>query len=440
VAVVGGGLAGLAAAWDIARAGVEAVVLERKSSPGGRAGSAIDEETGEPVDTGQHIFMGCYRSTLDWFAALGTRPSIRFQSGLAVPFLQEGGTVVSLRAAPLPAPFHLLAGLLRLPGLTFREKIRVLRLGRVLVPGAADDGMSVSEWEDRLGVPSLVRAYALEPLALAALNENPCRVSARPFTTVLKTLALAGWRGSAIGFASTGLGDTYIGPAAAGIERAGGSLRSGAWASGLLVKRGRVAGVRLAGGEEMEADAVVLAVPPGDLAPLAAGVRELEGIVMAAGRLEPSPIATVHLWWDRPVFRELFAGFAGGTFDFVFNRTGIIGPNRENTQHLCVVRSAARDLLGLKPGEMAARAEECMRRFVPDSAGAKVVRHRTVWETRATVSLAPGTNQLRPGPGTALPGLVLAGDWTATGLPATIEGAVQSGMAAARMILANGRG
>jgi len=436
VAVVGGGLAGLAAAWRITRAGAEAVVLERKSSPGGRAGSSVDGETGEPVDTGQHIFMGCYRSTLSWFAALGTRPLVRLSRALEVPWLLDGGGTASFRAVSLPAPFHLLGGLLAIGGLTFGDRLRLLRLAGIMVPGGRLDGMSVAAWEDKLGVPRAVRDLVLDPLALAALNETPAGASALPFVAVLRALALGGRRGSAIGFAAAGLGDTYVGAASAVIERGGGGVRGGAWANGLLVRGSRIAGVKLAGGEEIEADAVVLAVPPWDLSALAAGVPELSAIAVSARSLKPSPILTVHLWWNREVFPGLFAGLAGSRFDWLFNRTALVGPGKDRSEHLCVVKSAARGLLGMKPAELAGLAESELRSRLPGTNGAKAIRSRTVWETGATVSLAPGTDRLRPGAATPVKGLLLAGDWTATGLPATIEGAVRSGFTAARGALA----
>jgi len=436
VVVVGGGLAGLAAAWDIGRAGAEAVVLERKSSPGGRAGSGIDQETGEPVDTGQHIFMGCYRSALGWFSALGTRPLVGFQTALEVPWLLEGGGTRSFRAVPLPAPFHLLGGLLAIEGLTFGDRLRLLRLARVLAPAAKLDGISVRTWEERLGVPRPVRDYALEPLALAALNETPSGASALPFVAVLRALALGGRKGSAIGFATVGLGETYTGTATAAIEKAGGRVRTGAWANGLLTGKDRITGVKLAGGEEIEADAVVLAVPPWDLVSLAAGIPELSTIAGEAGSFIPSPILTVHLWWDRAVFPGRFAGLAGSKYDWLFNRTAIVGQGKDRTEHLCLVKSAARDLVGRPPGELAEMAETEVRKYLPGTRGAMVTRSRIVWETRATVSLAPGTARLRPDAVTPVKGLFLAGDWTATGLPATIEGAVRSGFAASRRALA----
>jgi phytoene dehydrogenase-like protein len=297
------------------------------------------------------------------------------------------------------------------------------------------DAITVRAWEDSLGVPPLVREYAIEPLALAALNEDPNMAAARPFAAVLRALAMSGGRGSAIGFANTGLGDTYAGAAAGTIERAGGLVRTGEWVSGLLVREGRATGVELAGGEELEADAVVCAVPPWDLAPLAASVPALAAVAGAAGSFKASPILTVHLWWDRSIHPGRFAGLAASKFDWLFNRTAIVGSTAGKTEHLCLVKSAAGGMLGKKPEELAEMAEEETRRYVPASAGAKVVRARTVWETKATVSLIPGTGRLRPGTETPVKGLVLAGDWTDTGLPATIESAVKSGMTAARRVM-----
>jgi len=437
--VVGAGLAGLRAGWELARAGCEVVVLERRSTPGGRAGSLRDAESGETIDTGQHAFMGCYRAMKSWCKDLGTLPSLKFQKRLRVPYALAEGKHREFRAMRLPAPLHLVVGAMAMRGLTAGEQLGLLRLARdiLLPPRRKQDGFTVAGWEHVRRLPPAVRRFLIDPLAVAALNEVPAVASAYPFLTVLHTLARSGNAGSAVGFASTGLADLYVPPAVRAIEETGGSVRTGAWAVKLLVREDRAAGVELADGETVEGDAVVAAIPPWDLPPILGDHAPLAGLAKAAAEFTPSPIVTVHLWWDRSVHRAPFSGLPDGPFHWVFNRTVIVGPGKAGHEHLCLVKSGARDLLGRKPDDLAALAAEDLRLRLPAARAARVVRSRTIWETKATVSLGPGTDARRPGAVTPLAGFVLAGDWTRTGLPATIEGAVISGRNAAEAVLAS---
>lgn len=435
--MIGAGLAGLRAAWGIARAGHEVIVLERKTAAGGRAGSAPDPRTGEPVDTGQHVFMGCYTATREWFRALGTESAIAFQPRLEVPYLRAGGVRIGFRAAGAPAPLHLLGGLARLPGLTWRDRIAPLPAAMLRRPVAGLDAITVREWCDRSRVSRAVRELVVEPLALAAINDDPAVASALPLAQVIRTLAWSGNRGSVLGFARSGLGDAYAPAAIAAIIAAGGSVRTGTWAARMIVEAGAVKGVTLQDGTELPADVVVSCVPPSDLQALIREQPELRDLAEDAGRWQYSPILTVHLWLDRPVLPDRFAGLLGGSFDWAFNRTAIVGGTGEGEQQLALVKSGARGFLGRSPDELEALAVTELRRFLPGAGIAHVVRSRPVWETKATVSLAPGTDALRPGPETAVRGFVLAGDWTRTGLPATIESAVVSGQAAARHVISS---
>ncbi len=428
VIVVGAGLGGLRAGWELARAGHEIIILERKNHPGGRAGSAPDPETGEPVDTGQHIFMGCYRETRGWFKALGTADRLSFQPRMEVSYLRAAGPPVVVKTSALPPPFHLLGA----------AGLSAARIAKdVLHPGRGLDRMTVREWEDARGIPADARETLFDPLAIAALNELPETASALPFVVSLQELARTGNAGCVIGFATAGLGETYVSAAGQAIMAAGGSLRVGAWATRLLVRDGAVRGVRLADGTDLEADAVISTVPPWDLVPLLEGVAELASLRESIAKFQPSPIVTVHLWLDRPVHPGRFSGFLDGAFHWVFNRSAIVGGTPGGREHLCLVKSGARDLLGKKPDELAALAREELNRFLPASRPAMVERARTVWETKATVSLTPGTDALRPSALLPLPGLALAGDWVQTGLPATIESAVKSGGMAARALVSS---
>jgi len=452
VVVAGAGLAGASAAWKLAGRGFKVVLLERLSTGGGRAGSSIDPETGEPIDTGQHALMGCYSSTLRWFREMGTEALVKFQERLEVSYAANPPVV--FKTSNLPVPFNFLSGINGIPGMNLGFLFKSLALGRALFARRSLDAMTVAEWADRLGIPIPVRRWVLDPLALAALNEQPEIGSAYPLARVMRRLGRRGGKWSAMGWATTGLGDLYLEPVKARLDSSGGSFRTGAWVSRIIEKDGRVVGVRLSGGEEISADSVVLALPPWDLVKVLEGVPSCESIVASAAKLKPSPILTVHLWLDTAVMSGPFLGLVSGPFDWAFNRTLMI--NREaaqpslplagrglqpapplagrGLQHVCLLRSGAKEMLGRKPAELEEMALDCLRRSISGAGNAKVVHRRIIWETKGTVSLTPGTDCLRPVVRTPLKGLVLAGGWTATGFPDTIESAVISGIKAAKAI------
>jgi squalene-associated FAD-dependent desaturase len=429
VVVVGAGLAGASAAWDLAGRGFKVILLERNSSAGGRAGSAPDPETGEVIDSGQHLLMGCYSSTMKWLRELGTAGLVRFQERLEVSYASNPAVV--FRARRLPPPLNLLAGIMGVPGMTTGLLLKTLRLGRALFSGRSLDGMTVAEWLDRLGIPVPVRRWVLDPLSLAAVNEQPEIGSAYPMVRVMRRLSRWGGKWSALGWATAGLGDLYLGPVKKRVEDAGGEVRFSAEVNGIMVEDGKVSGVRMSGGGEVEADAVVLALPPWDLPKVLEGIPSCSSISGNAGKLKPSPILTVHLWLDTVVLGKPLMGLVSGPFDWVFNLSHMIGPARKGMQHVCLLRSGAREMLGRKPVELEEMALDCLRRSFPGAGPLQVVHRRVIWETKATVSLTPGTNALRPGARTPVQGLVLAGGWTATGFPDTIESAVISGRRAA---------
>ncbi len=433
VIVIGAGFAGLAAAVRLADAGARVTVLERRGILGGRACSFREPESGTVVDNGQHLFMRCYGETLAFLRRLGTDGRIAFQPRLEVEMIGERQSA-RLACPALPAPFHLLAGLLGFDGVPLGARLRLLR-GAAAVARTARGGRAaeaaletttVDAWLTRLGQPAEARRVFWDPLTLATLNDVPEVVSARWLLAVVRRAFLSGPRGGDLGVAEVGLSDLYTEQARALIEAAGGSVRTHAAVSALEVAGDRVVAVRLAGsdrgpGERLAADAVVAAVPhrvlPALLPPALAARPPFDGLA----RLGASPIVSFHLWYDRPVVAHPFVGLLDSPLHWLFDRGS----------HVTAVTSGARDLVGRPHADLLALAGREVARLLPGAREARLVRGHVIKEPFATPSLAPGAGALRPGAKTPLANLVLAGDWTATGLPGTIEGAVQSGHAAA---------
>ncbi len=443
IVVIGGGFAGLAAAVRLAGAGARVTVLERRGVLGGRAYSFVEPESGAVLDNGQHLFMRCYRETLAFLETLGTADRIAFQRRLAVEFVGEDGRTARLDCPPLPAPLHLVAGLLRFDGLGLADRLRMLRVGAALAAAARAgeaatarlEALTVEAWLASLGQSAASRRLFWDPLTLATLNDGPDVASARWLVAVLRRAFLEGARAGDLGFATAGLSDLYTEQARAYVEARGGTVRTRAAVAGLEVAGDRVVAVRLAPGDGLSSDArggawlpveaVVSAVPhyalPALLPPALAARPPFAGL---AG-LGTSPIVSFHLWYDRPITDRPFLGLLDSPLHWLFDRGS----------HVTVVTSGARTLIDLSRSELTALAAREVERLVPGARGARLVHAHVIKERYATPSLAPGAGRLRPGPRTPLANLILAGDWTATGLPGTIEGAVTSGHAAAAVLI-----
>lgn len=435
VVVIGAGFAGLAAAVRLAGVGARVTVLERRGVLGGRAYSFREPESGAVVDNGQHLFMRCYDETLAFLRTLGTDDRIAFQPRLEVGMLGEGGREARLACPGLPAPLHLLAGLLGLRGVGLRDRLGLVRAAARLAAAARDphaatalEDVTVAAWLDRLGQSAAARRAFWNPLTLAVLNDAPEVASVRWLVAVARRAFLAGPRAGDLGFATCGLSALYTEQARAYVEARGGSVRTHAAAAALEVSGDRVVAVRLAPrargtGERLPAGAVVAAVPHHALPPLLPAALATRPPFSDAGRLAVSPIVSCHLWYDRPVLGRPFVGLLDGPLHWLFDRG----------THLTAVTSGAGALLDRRPRDLAEAAAREVARLVPAAREARLVRAHVIKERWATPSLAPGAGALRAGPRTPLANLVLAGDWTDTGLPGTIEGAVQSGHAAAAL-------
>jgi squalene-associated FAD-dependent desaturase len=434
--VVGAGFAGLSAAVRLTRDGARVLVLEARARLGGRATAFTDSETGELVDNGQHVLLGCYHETFAFLREIGAEKNVRAQSDLAVTMLDSAGRTSRLRCPPLPAPLHLIGGVFGWSALTWRDRLAVLKLAAPLRAamrqgsGAAVDqgssGETVDGWLIRHGQTRRLRELLWEPLALAALNQPPAVAAAPPFVRVLTEMFGGGRSAAAIVLPTLPLHLMYAEPARSWIEQRGGAVRTG-MAARITIDRGRVAGVE-AGGERFQARAIVCAVPWHALPEVFSGdVAALDTVLAAARETRSSPIVTVNLWFDRVVMQEPFVGLPGRLMQWVFDKRAVFG---ESASHLSLVSSGADDVLRWTNSQLIGAALEELRPALPSVREAQLVRATVIREPRATFSLAPGQPP-RPSTRTAVAGLFLAGDWIDTGVPATIEGAVRSGHAAA---------
>ena len=464
VAVVGSGVAGLAAATALAEAGRRVLVLEARGELGGRATAFADRETGELVDNGQHVLFGCYHETFRLLRRIGAEANVRVQPTLVVPYLDPDGRRSVLRCPPLPSPLHLLAGILGWDALPWRERLGAARLARDLghfrtaarastaseprersAPAKrrvreragesegrspSDETETVAEWLTRRRQRGRIREWLWEPLAVAALNQSPEEAAAGPFVRVLSEMFGRRRTDASLALPVKPLHEMYALPARRHIESRGGEVRVNALAR-VLIAGGRVTGVE-ARGERLPIPRVVAAVPWFGLAALLSGdTGPMAGILQNASAMSAKPIVTVNLWYDRPVMDEDFVGLPGRDIQWVFDKRRAFG---ESASHLSVVISAADALV---PRDTASLVDLASRQVAAALAGARaatLLRGTAVREKRATFSLAPGQPP-RPGVDTPIEGLFLAGDWIDTGLPGTIESAAVAGHRAAALVV-----
>ncbi|MFO0910971.1 MAG: hydroxysqualene dehydroxylase HpnE [Isosphaeraceae bacterium] len=439
VVIVGGGLAGLAAASSLVERGLRITLLESRPRLGGRASSFNDPTTGEPVDNCQHVSMACCTNLADFCQRVGTDHLFRRED--AVVFLSPQGRISRLRAGWLPAPLHLSGSFLQANYLSFLEKLRVAfglaRLVRLRDPRISEP---LENWLRRNGQTDGTINHYWAPVLVSALNERLDQMDVGHARKVFLDGFLRTREGFQIEIPLVPLGELY-------------GTRLERWLTDHEVEvrlttgirqveadeEGAVTGVILRSGERIAADFVVLAVPfdrVGSL--LGEPLRQRVGSLESLGSIAAAPITGIHLWFDRPVCPYDHVVTLGRTVQWVFNHTAIQGRrpgDAESGQYLQLVVSAAYDLAPLDKTTIRDRALADIEAIWPAAKEAKLLRWWVVTEHGATFAVRPGIEDLRPPQRTEVEGLFLAGDWTDTGWPATMEGAVRSGYFAAEEVL-----
>jgi hydroxysqualene dehydroxylase len=436
VIVVGAGFAGLSAAVRLAKRGHRVLVLEARSRLGGRATAFADAETGELVDNGQHVLLGCYLETFAFLRDIGAIDNIRLQPQLSVTMIDREGRRSRLVCPSLPPPLHLVAGVFDWDALDWADRLSVLRMATPLKLArnpdrvAASPGETVESWLVRHGQTERIREMLWRPLALAALNQPADRAGAAVFARVLAHMFSGDARAASIALPTKPLHLMYAEPARAFIEANGGEVRTGASAR-VRLSDDRIEAVD-AGASRWRPRAVVSAVPWFALSNLLDTCpSSLAVVVERATRMSSSPIATVNLWFDRPVLDEPFVGLPGRAMQWAFDKRAVLG---DGASHLSIVSSGADSLVDMANEALVSLAYSELLEALPAVRAARLVRSTVVRERQATFSLAPGQPP-RPATETAVRGFYLAGDWIDTQLPATIESAVVSGHRAAQAVV-----
>jgi zeta-carotene desaturase len=440
VIVIGGGLAGLSSAVALAEAGFRVRLLEKRPHLGGRAASYV-LPGGEHVDNCQHVTLGCCTNLDDFYRHVGASDKIKFFSRLL--FAAPDGRRGTMEASPLPAPLHMAPAFALFPLLGWADKkviaralLKIARSGGH--PPGMTDGVTMLAWlQAQQQTDRAIRRF-WEVILVSALDEELDRIDARYGIDVFWKAFLSTRTGYRVGIPVVPLGELYDGCREA-ITSRGGEVLLRAGVRGLCVGEGRVQGVAREDGSIETADYYLSAVPQ-DILPelLPTEVVAREPVFSGLANLRTSPITGVHLWFDRTVMTEPFLTLLDCTTQWVFNKSQLYGEAAKNDgQYLQLVISASYNLTARSRQEIIDLCLAKLRNVLPAIREATMVKGTVVKEMNATFSPAPGSDQWRPAQKSPLAGLFLAGDWTATGWPSTMEGAVRSGYLAAEAILAD---
>ena len=450
--VIGGGLAGLAASVALAEAGWQVRLFEQRPYLGGRATSYV-LPSGEHVDNCQHVTLGCCTNLEDFYRRVGSSSKIKYFDRLI--FVDPQGRRGEMHAGMLPAPFHMTGSFATFAPLTIADKFSIARamLDIVSAKGHPRDleerpAISMQTWLERRKQTNGAMGRFWRVVLVSALDEELDRTDARFGVDVFWKAFLSNRTGYRMGVPTVPLADLYDGCKTA-VEKKGGEVSLRAPVRSIAIENGALAGVRFDEGRTETADAYVFALPHRTLsALLPETLRESEPAFRNLGKIKDAPITGVHFWFDREVMEEPFITLLDTHTQWIFNKTMLYGDAstgtdssgrdagaKAATQYLQIVISASYDLISKSREEIIDLVLQEVRHALPKSRKAQLLKATVIKETTATFSPEPGVDEWRPQQKSSIDKMFLAGDWTATGWPATMEGAVRSGYLAAEAVL-----
>ena len=442
--VIGGGLAGISAAAELAESGWQVTLLEARKTLGGRAFSYNDPQSDRHLDNGQHVIVGACHNFIAFLERIGVRSDWYLQVRLEVPVHDAAGRLGRLYSVALPAPAHLLPAFLTYPHLGLMDKIRAIRglMAAMLVDHRRNnlDDITFYQWLRSRGQSERNINNLWSILIEGTLNDNIRDVSAAMGLMIVRDGLLRGRNEANIGYPRLPLGEAIAVPAGRYLCSLGVRVNSGCAVNAIKTGRdGKVEQVSDSSGRTFSADVYVSAVPfwilPNILSDELAGSEPFSRL----GKLQTAPIVNVHLRYDRPVMSGDFRYFLNSPLQWIFNGSRVRSGVSEEAggQSLTISISAAWEFINSPRAELVEMVVGEMTRAFPVAKDATLLDAVVVKQRNATFRCTPGAQRLRPGPHTASPNLFLAGEWTDTGWPSTMESAVVSGYNAAAAVMSS---
>jgi len=435
VAIAGGGLAGLAAACALADSGFRVTIFERRPYLGGRASSYEHPGTGEVVDNCQHVLFRICTNLVEFYRRIGVEDKIRWYDEMT--FLEPGGRASVMKASLLPAPLHTAPSFLRFPFLDAKDKFVISRAIAALTMAAqVDSGRSFQEWLLRHGqTPNAIERF-WKPILVSALSEDLDRISISYAAQVVRE-SMKSRAARHMGVPNIPLTDLYN-RAGDYIRARGGEIRFRSSFESFSAEGSRV---RLrVGGQQEEFDYLVLALPFNTLAHVLPETQEAALLRANLSHFESCPITGIHFWFDRQITDLDHAVLLDRTVQWMFHKSQLLTTRgkaadaNSGGSYIELVVSASKSLIDKSRAEIVDLALKEVREFFPGARAASLLKSTVIKEVHATYSPRPGIDAYRPPQATLWPHVFLAGDWTATGWPATMEGAVRSGYLAAEAL------
>ena len=450
VLVLGGGIAGIAAALELLDAGRRVTLVEARNFLGGRAFSFTDSTTGLTLDNGQHVIVGCCVQFIDLLERLGVRRQWFLQERLRIPVRDRAGRTGLLAASRLPAPMHLLPSFIAYPHMGMLDKLRAIKgMLRARTTDRSNprlEDITFYQWLRENGQSERAISNLWNLVVEPTLNDSVTEVSASMGLMIVQEGMLASAHSANLGYATGGLLSSLGRPARRSLEEGGARLILGDPVRSLALEpgpggsasSGRVTGVELASGLRLSVQHVISALPFSALAKVLPREACSMEVFRKVEMLQWSPILNLHILYDRPVMREPFCAFVDSPLQWVFNHNSITGAQSSaGGQLLTVSVSAAWEFIDLPGGELREMFIKEIAEVFPEAREAAALDARVVKQREATFRCLPGTSRIRPDTETPVSNLFLAGEWTNTGWPSTMEGAVRSGRNAARAVISN---
>jgi zeta-carotene desaturase len=440
VIIIGGGLSGLAAAVKLSLAGIRVALFEKSPKLGGRCYSYIDRGTGDVVDNGQHVLLGAYHNLLHYLDFIGTKHLLKREPALSMTFHHPIKGKGKFKIPSLPKPFHLTAGMLKFKLLSFKDRQCLLKVGMALNNWDEKTEkqlrmLTIEEWLVGLKQSEEARKSLWYPIAVSVMNETPEKASALLFARALRAAFLENKSDSAILIPQVGQSELYVQPAEELLAKHEAKIFTNTEVDSIEVNGGKVTGIYTVDGKHVKAGNVISTIPHYVLQKIIPKIFGNEPPFIHLDKIKLSPIISFHLWFDGEFMEMDYLGLIDKNIQWLFNRRRIMKGTHKSTCFICAVISGAHDYIDMPKEKLLSLAMKDIHDVFPDSRKAKLTHSKIIKERRATFSPTPNVELFRCSTETPIKNFYLAGDWTNTGLPATIEGAVMSGFKAADLVI-----